>query len=150
MIQTANPKAITNMRDLARSEVKFINRQQDSGTRALLDQLLRDNDIPTNTINGYEEQEFTHSAVAAFVAAGMADVGFGVEAAARQFGLGFIPVTKEHYLMLCHQRTLNKTATQAFLQTIRSTVFQQQVETLAGYSAQHCGDIELLGRSLMR
>ncbi len=150
MIQTNNPKAIESLDDLVRTDVKFINRQKDSGTRALLDKLLSDKHIATTAINGYEEQEFTHSAVAAFVAAGMADAGFGVEAAARQFGLGFIPMTTEHYLMICHEKALKRAATLAFLQMIRSDEFQQKVETLAGYSAQDCGNIELLGEGLMR
>ena len=150
MIQTANPKAISGLEDLGRSDVKFINRQKDSGTRALLDKLLSDKQLSSAQVDGYEEQEFTHSAVAAYVAAGMADVGFGVEAAARQFGLGFIPVTTEHYLMLCHQKILKRAAVQAFLHTIRSDAFLHKVEALAGYSTQQCGEIESLGEGLMR
>lgn len=115
-----------------------------------MDKLLSDLSIAPATDNGYEEQEFTHSAVAAFVAAGMADVGFGVEAAARQFGLGFIPITTEQYLMVCHKKTLQHEVTKELLNTLRSTGFQRRVEQLAGYSAQHCGKIEALGKSLMR
>ena len=110
MIKPGNPKQITGLQDLLRKDVKFINRQKDSGTRALLDELLRREGINSKKISGFADEEFTHSAVAAFVAAGMADVGIGVKAAARQFGLDFIPLSSEHYLLVCHNKTLKAEA----------------------------------------
>jgi len=74
----------------------------------------------------------------------MADVGFGVEAAARQFGLEFLPVTKEDYLMIGHQRTLASEACRGFLAQIRGAEFHEEVAALPGYSAEKCGDIEAL------
>ncbi|MFT6311195.1 MAG: molybdate transport repressor ModE-like protein [Porticoccus sp.] len=144
MVARSNPKAISGINDLARSDIKFINRQKDSGTRALLDKLLSDQNIASDKINSCPEDEFTHTAVAAFVAAGMADVGFGVEAAARQFNLDFIPVTSEHYLMICHERSLKKDAVVQFLAQLRSSAFHSKVAELAGYSAKKCGVIEVL------
>ncbi len=147
MIQTGNPKAINGISDLGQENIRFINRQTDSGTRVLLDKLISDHGISNSSINGYQEQEFTHSAVAAFVAAGMADVGFGVEAAARQFGLDFIPATTEHYLMICHERMLEKASAVRFIDKISSLAFQQAVEQLPGYSAQHCGTVQSLAEN---
>jgi len=144
MIAPSNPKCIYAINDLAKSDIKFINRQKDSGTRALLDKLLSDQNMLSHEINGYQEEEFTHTAVAAYIAAGMADVGFGVEAAAKQFNLDFIPVTSEHYLMICHERSLQQATTIQFLTQIRSPEFHEEVAKLAGYSAQKCGDIESL------
>jgi|TARA_B110000902_G_C14281019_1_gene576801 molybdate transport repressor ModE-like protein len=144
MVARSNPKAVGGIIDLVRSDIKFINRQKDSGTRALLDKLLSDQNIASDKINTCPEEEFTHTAVAAFVAAGMADVGFGVEAAARQFNLDFIPVTSEHYLMICHERSLKKEAVVQFLAQLRSSAFHSKVAELAGYSAKKCGVIELL------
>jgi putative molybdopterin biosynthesis protein len=146
MIAPSNPKAINGINDLTGHGIKFINRQKDSGTRALLDKLLNDQSIDSHNINGYLEEEFTHSAVAAFVAAGMADVGFGVEAAARQFSLDFIPVTSEHYLMICHERSLEKAAMMQFLEQIRSQAFHKKVTALAGYSAKSCGVVASLNQ----
>ena len=149
MIAPSNPKIIKGINDLTRTGIKFINRQKDSGTRALLDKLLSDQHIDTQAISGYQEEEFTHSAVAAFVAAGMADVGFGVEAAAKQFSLDFIPVTSEHYLMICHERSLEQAALIQFLEQIRSPAFHSKVTELAGYSAHKCGIIESLHESFL-
>ncbi|MFT4520151.1 MAG: putative molybdopterin biosynthesis protein [Halioglobus sp.] len=149
MIAPSNPKSIHSIHDLKRTGIKFINRQKDSGTRALLDKLLSDQNIGSSEIGGYQEEEFTHSAVAAFVAAGMADIGFGVEAAARQFGLDFIPITSEHYLMICHERSLKQAALVAFLKQIRSAAFHNKVAELPGYSAQKCGAVESLSESFL-
>jgi molybdate transport repressor ModE-like protein len=149
MIKPGNPKRITGIQDLVRDDIRFINRREDSGTRALLDKLLRDANIDTNAVNGFAEEEFTHSAVAAFVAAGMADAGFGVEAAASQFGLDFIPITTEHYLMLCHEKSLTQPAVVKFMAAISSELFQQKVTELAGYHPAHCGEIEPLTKSLL-
>jgi molybdate transport repressor ModE-like protein len=149
MVAPGNPHQVQGIEDLASTVLRFINRQQDSGTRALLDRLLTDAKINNTTINGYLEEEFTHTAVAAFVAAGMADIGFGVEAAARQFSLDFIPIAQEHYLMICHRRTLRQVACQQFLDQIRSQAFQARVATLPGYRSTRCGTIEALSESLL-
>lgn len=141
MVKADNPKYIKGLGDLVRDDVRFINRQKYSGTRALIDELLERADVDTQKINGFDDEEFTHSAVAAYVASGMADVGIGVEVAARQFGLGFIPLTTEHYLLLCHQRTLQQVAMQRLLSVIRGDAFQTNVGALAGYDYQGCGDI---------
>jgi len=149
MIAPSNPKSINGITDLTKDGIKFINRQKDSGTRALLDKLLEDKEITIDKINGYQEEEFTHTAVAAYVGAGMADVGFGVEAAARQFNLDFIGITSEHYLMICHERSLEQAALINFLEQIRSSAFHNKVAELAGYSAQHCGVIESLNENFL-
>ncbi len=141
IVKPENPLNIDSVVDLASHEVRFINRQKDSGTRALLDELLVRQGISAAAIDGYLSEEFTHSAVAAYVASGMADVGFGVEAAAEQFGLGFVPVTTEYYLMVCHQRALEQEATQRLIQLIRGDAFQQAVAELPGYRPDHCGEV---------
>jgi len=65
MVKLDNPKQIEGLEDLCRDDVRFINRQKDSGTRALLDELLKKVGLKSNGINGYQDEEFTHSAVAA-------------------------------------------------------------------------------------
>lgn len=141
MVKAHNPKQIEGLSDLVRSDVHFINRQKDSGTRALLDGLLREAGLAVRRIKGYELEEFTHSAVAAYIAAGMADVGFGVEAAARQFGLGFVPLAKEHYLMVCHRQSLNDPKLQRLIDMISSDAFKAAVVELPGYSPSRSGEV---------
>lgn len=136
MVAKGNPHRITGLSDLSRDNLQFINRQSSAGTRALLDTLLRDAGVNSRHIKGYGQEEFTHSAVAAFIAAGMADAGFGVEAAARQFDLDFIPLVKERYVVACHKQLLTDPKMKYFLDVIRSEDFALAIETLAGYRVE--------------
>lgn len=141
MVRSGNPLDIRTLADLTQEGVRFINRQKDAGTRALLDEMLRCQGVDSALIAGYTTEEYTHSAVAAHVAAGMADTGFGVQAAAAQFGLEFIPLTSEQYWLLCRSDAVMQEALQRFLQVIAAPVFCQAVEQLPGYSEHSCGEL---------
>lgn len=141
MVKLDNPKQIKGLEDLCRNDVRFINRQKDSGTRALLDELFKKACLKNKDINGYQDEEFTHSAVAAYVASGMADVGMGVKAAASQFNLGFIRLTYENYLLVCHAKTVKQEAFTRLIELIRSHQFQEGVRQLPGYEPECCGDV---------
>jgi molybdate transport repressor ModE-like protein len=149
MVQAGNPKNVQGFSDLVNPDLKFINRQTDSGTRSLLDQLLQNEGISVDEIQGYSDQEFTHGAIAAYVAAGMADVGFGVKAAAKQFGLDFIPITTEDYIMVCNRKSLSDSSFIRFIDEIKSDEFHNSVAQLPGYKSDQCGEIlavsDLLG-----
>lgn len=145
MVRAGNPLGIQGLADLAdgaKGQAHFINRQADSGTRALFDGLLRQQDIAAGDINGYPLEEYTHSAVAAYVASGMADVGFGVEAAARRFGLDFVPLASEDYLLVCHQRSLSDPRLVQLREVLSSQAFHAAVSALPGYTPERCGEIE--------
>ena len=139
MIAPGNPKKIYELADLLRPEVRFVNRQSDSGTRFLLEDLLQRAGIDPGRIPGFEQGEATHAAVAACVASGLADVGLGLETPARQFRLDFLPLARERYFLLCHAATLDTPAMQAVLTELRSAEFQRDVNALAGYAADGTG-----------
>ena len=142
MVAPGNPLGIDGVAALADRPVTFINRQASSGTRELLDSLLAEAGIATSKVNGYEIEEYTHSAVAAYVAAGMADAGFGVEAAAQRFGLEFVPLATENYLLACHDRSLKRALKfDEFLQVLRGASFQEAVQGLPGYNPSQCGNV---------
>jgi molybdate transport repressor ModE-like protein len=126
---------------LARPGLRFVNRQYGSGTRVLLDQLLADAGVDPAVVEGYENGEFTHAAVAAHVASGMADAGFGVEAAARQFKLDFVPVATERYLLAIRGDGLERTTVKTLLELVRSEAFQLLVRGLPGYDGAGAGEI---------
>jgi len=147
MLAPGNPLKIYGVRDLARAGLRFVNRQPGSGTRFLLDCLLEEVDIPVRDIAGYEQSEYTHAAVAAYVASGMADAGFGVETPARRFKLDFLPVVRERYFLLCHEATLAQPRLQATLQVLRSADYQRAVSELPGYAPWRCGEVETLARA---
>lgn len=141
MIVKGDPKKIYGIRDLSRGDLRFVNRQAGSGTRFLLDLLLRKEGLDPERIHGYEQCELTHAAVAAYVASGMADVGFGVETPARQFNLDFVPLQTERYFLLCDERSLDAPPVARMLEIARSAEFRAAVDRLPGYQAENTGTI---------
>ncbi|WP_244816035.1 substrate-binding domain-containing protein [Caballeronia sp. Lep1P3] len=140
-LQKGNPKGVTGLRDLARSDVRFVNRQPGSGTRMLLDLSLRGVGVDPDVIDGYASTELTHSAIAAFVASGMADLGFGVQPAAQHFGLDFIPVIDEDYFFACERARLEEARLSTVLGVLRSASFNESVAHLEGYDPERCGTL---------
>lgn len=145
MVAGGNPKKIYEIGDLGRADVRFINRQPGSGTRALLDLLLARAGLQPASVRGYGQCEFTHAAVAAFVASGMADVGLGVEAPAREFRLEFLPVQTERYFLLCEQQALEGPVLQRMLALVRGETFRAAVDRLPGYRPERAGEVLELG-----
>jgi molybdate-binding protein len=121
--------------------VRFINRQPGSGTRLLFDLMLQKQGMQAGSIHGYEQCEFTHAAVAAYVASGMADAGFGVETPARRFKLDFIPSQTERYFLLCDERVFDTPDVQQILGILRSDAFKAAVNQLPGYRADEAGTV---------
>ena len=136
-----NPKNIRSVADLGRPGITFINRQRGSGTRLLVDQLLEEAGVDFQRLPGYQTEEFTHAAVAAYVASGMADAGFGVEPPARQFNLDFIPVAKERYFLICRDETLQLPEAQELVGLLRGPAFTDLISGLPGYSAPRAGEV---------
>ncbi|HZW03142.1 MAG TPA: molybdopterin biosynthesis protein, partial [Anaerolineaceae bacterium] len=97
LVLKGNPKAVRELADLARPDVQIINRQRGAGTRVLLDYHLKRLSIDPAQVRGYEQEEYTHLAVAAAVASGRADAGLGVAAAAQALDLDFVPLFHERY-----------------------------------------------------
>lgn len=136
-----NPKSIARVADLARPDVRLINRQRDSGTRLLLDELLRQAGIDPVQIEGYENEEHTHAAVAAHVASGLADAGLGIEAAAAQFRLGFVPIATERYFFALHKDLLEQREMKLLIGLLRGDAFHDTVASLHGVRAHRTGEI---------
>jgi molybdate transport repressor ModE-like protein len=133
MVTAGNPKSLTRLPDLARKGMRFVNRQPGSGTRLCFDFLLAQQGVPPAAIHGYAHEEFTHAAVAATVASGMADAGFGIEAAAREQGLDFVPIVNEHYYLAARNAVLQRPGVRALLSWLDSREFRQLVNELPGY-----------------
>lgn len=141
MVRPGNPLNIRGIQDLVREDITFINRQRGSGTRVLLDCLLKKEGLKARDIRGYTAEEFTHMNVAAAVLSGRADVGLGVLASARALGLDFIPVGVEEYDLVIPRKFWNDERMQAIVATIRSPEFKKQVEEMGGYGVEKTGEI---------
>lgn len=138
-VAKGNPKNVTGLADLARGDLRFVNRQKGSGTRMLLELLLANLGVDAAPINRSGTAEFTHAAVAAYVASGMADVGFGVETAARRFDLDFIPVIRERYFLACEAAALDTPLLMAAQTAMASSAFKDVLSALPGYDGALCG-----------
>ena len=141
MVRPGNPKELYAVADLARPNVRFINRESGSGTRLLLEALLKAQAMAPTRIAGFEQGEYTHAAVAACVASGMADAGFGLEPAARQFKLDFVPVATERYFLLCRVEVTHTPAFQMVLAALRDPAFRAILASLPGYNPAACGTV---------
>ena len=139
ILSVGNPKQIKGLADLRRPEVIFINRQDGSGTRVLLDLQLRQNGILASEIRGYERELDTHLAVASCVAKGEADVGLGIEAAARSCGLDFLPLLRERYDLVMPKENYDSELFAPLLELINSEDFKKVVDQVGGYDTSQTG-----------
>lgn len=139
MIASGNPKGIKSIVDIARPNVRFVNRNPGSGTRLWLDAELRKKKIPVEKITGYENQVKTHSEAANLVIQNKVDVSLGLQAAAHQNGLGFIPLFEERYdLILPREQETNLSPLLEYIQTAN---FREMLASLTGYDAHHSGEL---------
>src|SRR5579875_1612568 len=139
IVPRGNPRGLAGIEDLARPGVRYVNRQRGAGTRVLLDYELARLGIGPDAIDGYAREEPTHLAVAAAVAAGRADAGLGIHAAARAFGLGFVPVATEPYDLVVAAGELDGPLLAPLWELLRSDRFRKAVDDLGGYSTAEMG-----------
>ncbi|MFC5521557.1 substrate-binding domain-containing protein [Polaromonas jejuensis] len=131
-----NPLGIAGLMDLRRPGLRYINRAEGTGTRVLLDELLLKAGMAAADIQGYQSQEPSHTAVAQAIASHAADAGLGIEAAAREKGLGFVPLVQERYHLVCLKSELPSPPVQALLQQLQSRDWQTTLDGLPGYSGR--------------
>lgn len=139
VIATGNPKGIRGVDDLARPDVRLINRQHGSGSRHLLDRLLSRHGLLADQVAGYDRHVNGHLAVAELVSAGLADAGMAVEAAARAYGLDFLPLGEERYDLVVPNRFLELAPVRTLLDLLRRPQTRREVEALGGYDAASMG-----------
>jgi len=140
LVPPGNPKRIHGLEDLARPEVVFINRQRGAGTRVLLDYHLNLLDIQPESIQGYDQEEYTHLTVAAAIASGRADCGLGISAAAQALELDFIPLFKERYDLVIPREYLGTSLLTPLFKVIEDPAFRQAVAALPGYDVSMMGE----------
>lgn len=139
IVPKGNPRKISGIHDLFADNFTFINRQAGSGTRVLLDYELSRHGLTADGIAGYNQDEYTHMAVAVAVLSGKADTGLGIKSAANALGLDFVPLVEERYDLLIPGDFFETPMIQAILQIINTASFQQTVEQLGGYSTRDTG-----------
>ncbi|MDO6441898.1 MULTISPECIES: substrate-binding domain-containing protein [unclassified Marinobacter] len=141
MMRKGEHENIRTLQDLSTSGLSFISRDRHSGTRILFDLLLKQQEVAGDSINRTSQQEFTHTAIAAFVASGMAEVGFGVQAAAEQFGLNFIEMAEEHYMLIYRQDRLPRAALEELKALMKTPALIDRINSVPGYDPDSPGEI---------
>jgi molybdate-binding protein/DNA-binding transcriptional regulator YhcF (GntR family) len=141
MFAKSNPKKIRGIEDLKRADLRFLNRQSGSGTRVLLDLKLRQHDIEPHEIKGYGDEVDTHLSVARAIAGGDADVGLGIEAAARACHLDFLPLFEERYDLVMPIEKYRSKRLAPILKTVKSHSFRSLVAGIGGYDTSQTGAV---------
>lgn len=141
IVPKGNPRRLRSIADLLAPGLRLVNRQRGSGTQLLLDGLFRSAGLDPRGIAGYDTGEFTHAAVAAYVASGMADVGFGVEPAARQFKLDFVPLVRERYMLACRNVRLRDAPIRELVSLLEGDAFRAMVGPVPGYDLDEPGTL---------
>jgi putative molybdopterin biosynthesis protein len=141
LVKKGNPLKITSLSDLARPEVRYINRQRGAGTRVLLDYELEKLGISPESVNGYDREEFTHLNIAAAVQSDRADCGLGIAGAARALDLDFIPLFTEEYDLVIPLQSFANCLIDPVLDLAHDKEFRKVIATIPGYDVQNMGKV---------
>jgi excisionase family DNA binding protein len=139
VVPSGNPLGLRSLADLARSDVRMINRQEHSGTRWYLDHELSRAGIDHACLKGYQETVTTHLDVGLKVLHQEADSGLATGATARLLGLDFIPLTQERFDMVIPVQRFAWHGVQALVAVAGSGQFQACLERLGGYDTRLSG-----------
>ncbi len=141
MLAAGNPLGIRSLEDLTKEGLRYVNRQKGSGTRILIDYLCKAGGLDPARISGYEREEFTHTSVAAQIAAGTADAGMGIYSAAKLYGLDFLPICMEQYDLLIPDSAMDTPMVRELLRVLKSDAFRERLEALGGYRVEKPGTV---------
>ncbi len=132
MVRKGNPLGINNFTDITKGV--YVNRQLGSGTRILCDYLIGKYGMAQQDIEGYGNEEFTHTAVAALIVSGNADCGLGIYSAAKMYDLDFIEISTEHYDFLVNEDSADSEAVRVFFDILHSDELKERLTKMGGYS----------------
>lgn len=139
IVPAGNPHGLRGLADVAAQGVRFVNRQRGAGTRLLLDYHLGQLAIAPEQVVGYEQEEYTHLAVAAAVASGRAGCGLGIPAAAQALGLGFVPLFQERYDLVVPTPFYKGELLRPLWDVLSTAAFRRTIAALPGYDVAEMG-----------
>jgi putative molybdopterin biosynthesis protein len=141
IVKKGNPCGIKSLNDLTSKKVSFVNRQEGSGTRVLLDYRLKENAIDAAGITGYDKVAYTHMEVVLEVFSGSADAGVGILAASKLLGLDFIPLATERFDLVIPSNIFTSGAIKALREVLNSDEFKSNMARMGGYEIHDTGKI---------
>ena len=140
MVAPGNPLGITELADVAEGRARLANRNPGSGTRMWIDRQLAHAGVDVAKVAGYERTVDTHTAAAALVARGRADVAVGIAAAAERFGLEFAPLFNERYDLVMPEQVYQTEEVARLVEVLHTKAFRHTVGRIKGYDAKDMGD----------
>jgi putative molybdopterin biosynthesis protein len=140
-VASANPRRIKKPRDIARADVRFVNRESGAGARRLLDRLLRRSGVPSSEVEGYDRVLGGHLQVAQAVAMGSADAGVVTRSAALAHGLDFVPLSEERFDLVFPKEWSADIRALRLIETLESRAFRQELSSLGGYDTRESGHL---------
>lgn len=141
MVAKGNPLNIQKFSDIARNGIRYVNRQNGSGTRILTDYLCKQEKLDTASIYGYDREELTHTSVAAQIASSSADAGMGIYSAAKLYDLDFIPICIEEYDLIIPDHAWDTPMVGQLLSILKSDAFREKLLRLGGYTMENPGEV---------
>lgn len=148
IVAPGNPLQLHSLQDVARKKAQFVNRPLGTGTRVVLADLMVQAQLQPEDIQGFDDEEPSHNALAQTIAQGQADVGLGIASAAQSKGLDFVPLCQEHDLLICHANLVQHPAVQALCHLLRSAQWQKQLLALGSHDFSGCGEVQSLSHYL--
>jgi putative molybdopterin biosynthesis protein len=136
-----NPLAIHGFADLVRPGLRIVNREDGSGARSALDQVLGELDIKPERVAGYQFEVGGHLEVAAAIATGQADAGVTIRLGADAYGLHFIPHRDERYDLVFMEHEAASMPIKAMLDALNSRRFAREIGQLCGYDTAQMGQV---------
>jgi molybdate-binding protein len=141
LVPAGNPKRVKTVGDVAAKRLRFAARQPESGSHQLWRHLLAQAGVEGADLSYAPRIAHGESEVAAIVREGQADVGLGVEAAAHEHGLAFVPLSTERVDLVMHRRDAFEPPLQALLAWMRTPAFAAKAKSLRGYDVTHAGRV---------
>lgn len=143
VLPRGNPRNIAGLADLA--GLKLIPRQAGSGSRGLLDRLLAREPALDPAVTLIDPPARSEADVAHAVATGHADAGLAIAAAARQYGLEFLPLAEERYDLVAWRRDYFDPSLQRLMEFCRRPAFAERAGELGGYDVSGFGTVHYNG-----
>jgi putative molybdopterin biosynthesis protein len=143
LVAPGNPRQVRGLADLARPDIRLVNRQPGAGTRVWLEQALAKRGLSLEDVRQSKPVAVTHRQVAAAIVEGRADVGVGVLAAATAFDLDFIPLFEERYDLVLPEEATDRPLLRPLIDYLQTSSCRQTIGSLGGYETTHTGEARL-------
>jgi putative molybdopterin biosynthesis protein len=141
LLPAGNPQRIRGIADLSRKKLRVATRQPEAGSHRLFLHLLDKGNVRPESLAWLPRAAHAETELAAIVRDGHADVGLGIEAAARANGLAFVPLTMERLDLIVFRRDAFEPPLQTLLGWTRTAQFAAQATSLGGYDIANTGRV---------